>query len=126
MIGVSTQGRFEKTTRFLQKMNNRNLFSDMNRYGEMGVQALARATPKESAETANGWRYRVMNDRKGPRIEWYNVHADDNNNTSVAVLIQYGHGTGTGGYVQGRDFINPTMRPIFDQIANDLWRKVKS
>ena len=101
-----------------------DIFSGLDRYGQEGVDALANATPKESGETANSWRYRIIRKRGFVTIEWYNTHVNDGAN--IAVLIQYGHGTGTGGYVQGIDYINPSIRPVFDRIADEIWKKVKS
>ncbi len=89
----------------------------------MGVDALARATPVATSLTRNSWEYRIIKDRKNPGIEWYNTNVV--NGVSVAILIQYGHGTGTGGYVTGRDYINPAMLPVFDMIADEIWKKVK-
>ncbi len=88
----------------------------------MGVDALSSATPVDSSLTAKSWGYRVIKDRSRPGIEWYNTNIPGS--TPVAILIQYGHATGTGGYVSGRDYINPAMRPIFDQIAVDVWKEV--
>lgn len=123
MIGVRTKGDNDKTTKALKRILNGNLFSDLERYGQMGVDALSKATPVESGLTANSWVYKVFRGRK-PGIAWYNTNMAGG--TSIAILIQYGHGTGTGGYVAGRDFINPAIRPLFDKIADDIWKKVKS
>lgn len=125
MISVSSKGDSNKTARSLQKMKRNRLFGNLHQYGQRGVQLLASATPVESSLTANSWEYRIVNERNGPRIEWYNTH-DAGNGTSVAILIQYGHGTKNGGYVIGRDFINPAIQPLFDKLADDVWKKVKS
>ena len=122
MIGITSRGDHKKTSDFLKRMLQGDIYSDLNRYGEMGVRALASATPIDSSFTSKSWRYRIIKGRQ-PTIEWYNTNVVSG--TSVAILIQYGHGTGTGGYVVGRDYINPAMRPIFDQIADDVWKKVK-
>lgn len=124
MIEAKGRGTFNKSKRFLNKLVNGDIFSDMDRYGEIGVEALSRATPVESGLTATSWKYRLIKKNGRTGILWYNTNVV--NGTPVAILIQYGHGTGTGGYVQGRDFINPAMRPVFDKIANDVWEKVKS
>lgn len=121
MIGIESRGNHNKTTNFLTKLLRGDIYSDLHRYGQMGVDALATATPVDSSLTANSWKYRIVKGRF-PGIEWYNTNVVAG--TPVAILIQYGHGTGTGGYVQGRDYINPAMRPIFDQIASDVWKKV--
>jgi hypothetical protein len=124
MISAEGKGDFNATKRWLDKMKRGLSSTDgLATYGEMGVRALQSATPVESGQTRSAWRYRIVSDRNGPRIEWYNTH--DGGGVSVAVLIQFGHGTGTGGYVQGRDFINPAMRPIFDRIANEVGKKVR-
>lgn len=122
MIGVTTTGSFEKTTKFLESIQPQKMFANLERFGRRGVTALASATPEETGETANSWGYKILRTPGRYSIIWYNTHEEDGVN--VAVIIQYGHGTGTGGYVQGRDYINPTMRPIFDQILEDVWRQV--
>ncbi len=123
MIGISSSGDHKKTADFLKRIIQGDIYSDFHRYGEMGVKALSQGTPVDSRLTANSWEYRIVKGRR-PTIEWYNTNVVSG--TPVAILIQYGHGTGTGGYVAGRDFINPAMRPIFDRIADDVWKKVKS
>lgn len=123
-IRVRSKGNFQKTKDFLNKIHRGDIYSDLHSYGEMGVTALSQATPVETGLTASSWGYRITKTRFRIGIEWFN--SNDANGTPVAVLIQYGHGTGTGGYVAGTDYINPAMRPIFDQIAEDLWKKVKS
>jgi hypothetical protein len=122
MIGINSGGDFKDTKAFLERMQKGDIFAGLDRYGSIGVSALASATPVESSLTANSWGFRVLKDRKRPGIEWYNTNTAGD--TPVAILIQYGHATGTGGYVEGRDFINPAIRPIFDQIAADVWREV--
>jgi hypothetical protein len=124
VIHVTTRGSFANAQAFLQRMKNRTQFSALEKYGPIGVAALANATPKESGETANSWYYEIV-DRPGYfSIHWLNSHVVNPGNIPVAVLIQYGHATGNGGFVQGMDYINPAMRPIFDQIAADMWREV--
>lgn len=123
MIEVTSKGDYKQTKDFLNKMKTNNwVFSDLNRYGEMGVAALSKATPVDTGRARNSWGYRVIRDRKRPGIEWYN--SDIEGGLPVVILIQYGHGTGNGGYVVGRDFINPAMRPVFDKIADEIWKKV--
>lgn len=125
MIHVTSSGNFDKTKHFLEKLVHGDIYSDLDRYGQMGVEALAAATPIDSGRTAESWHYRVINRSHQKGIEWYNSNIDGQG-TPVAILIQYGHGTGTGGYVAGRDYINPAMRPLFDEIANDIWKKVNA
>lgn len=122
MIGITSSGDLKKTDAFLKRLQKRDIYSDLDRYGKMGVSALSRATPVDSSLTANSWAYRIIRGRR-PGIEWYNTNVVGG--TPVVILIQYGHGTGTGGYVQGRDFINPAIRPIFNQISDDIWKKVR-
>ena len=124
MIKVTTRGSFNKSHLFLKRMKAREQFRVLTKYGPVGVTALSRATPKESAETAHSWYYEIVNKPGYFAIHWHNSNIVDPGNIPIAVLIQYGHGTGRGGYVQGRDYINPALRPIFDQIAADMWREV--
>lgn len=94
----------------------------LGKYGVEGVQALSQATPQDSGLTASSWSYEILKQNGNYTIVWINTNV--HSGVSVAVLIQYGHGTGTGGYVQGRDYINPAIQPIFDRIANDVWKVV--
>jgi len=123
MIEVSSKGNFKGTRAYLERIKNRELFKHFEQYGRMGVAALRSATPVDSGLTAQSWDYRVIRNHRWPGIEWFNTNVDDNG-TPVAVLIQYSHATGTGGWIQGRDYINPAMRPIFDQIVDELREKV--
>jgi hypothetical protein len=124
MFRVSTAGDHNKTANALRKILRGDIFTQLDQYGQMGVAALEQSTPVDSRMTAGSWRYRIIRGRF-PGIEWFNTNMT-NQGTPVAILIQYGHATGTGGYVAGRDFINPAMRPVFDKIADDVWKKVKS
>jgi hypothetical protein len=126
MIKVNTSGSFNNSFDFLRRAKSRSYLHILTKYGDQGVAALRAATPKESAATAEAWGYEII-DRAGYfSIKWYNTHRDHEGSgrTPVAVLIQYGHGTRGGTFVEGRDFINPAMRPIFDQIAADMWKEV--
>lgn len=100
------------------------MFSVLDRHARVGVEHLRANTPKESGETANSWRYEVFHGNGIHGIEWYNTHVNDGVN--VAIIIQYGHGTGTGGYVEGIDYINPALRPVFEAILDDIWRQVRN
>lgn len=124
MIKVTTRGSFNNAQTFLQRMKNREQFKALEKYGPIGVAALQQATPKESAQTANSWYYEIVNRPGYFAIHWLNSHIVEPGTIPVAVLIQYGHATGNGAYVQGQDYINPVMQPIFDQIANDMWKEV--
>lgn len=124
-IGITVTGNESSTTKALLKMKRAQLLNQLHAYGQRGVELLASATPVDSALTASSWAYRVVEESNGPRVEWYNTN-DAGSGTSVAVLIQYGHGTKNGGYVAGRDYINPAIQPMFDEILNGIWEKVKS
>lgn len=124
MVTVVTGGSFSNLESFLKRAKNQDLFRGLERYGSIGVAALAAATPVESSDTANSWYYEITSKPGYFTITWLNSNVEDPGRIPVAILIQYGHGTGTGGFVQGRDFINPAMRPIFDQIAADMWKEV--
>lgn len=126
MIGITVSGRESPTTKALMKMRRSQLLNKLHAYGQRGVTLLSQATPVDSRHTASSWAYRIVEERNGPRVEWYNTSADESGQTSVAVLIQYGHGTKNGGYVQGRDYINPAIQPMFDEIINGIWQEVKS
>lgn len=116
------KGSFRNTNRFLNRMQRKEHLKVVEKYGRIGVNALAAATPVDSAETAQSWYYEIIERPGYFSLQWLNSHKKAG--IPIAVLIQYGHGTGTGGYVQGRDYINPAMRPIFDQIAHDMWKEV--
>lgn len=123
-IKYTTTGSFGNTNSFLKKVSDGSIFRTLEHYGQMGVDALALHTPVDSGLTASMWRYKVSRSRNTYSITWYNGNTAAG--TPVAILLQYGHATGTGGYVQGRDYINPAMQPLFDQIAADVWKAVTS
>lgn len=111
-----------KTEKFLESLQSGDFLSGLDKYGKAGVQALSDATPVDTGETSSSWGYRVGTARGYQFIEWYNTHSEGG--APIAILIQYGHGTGTGGYVSGTDYINPAMRPIFDRITAEIWKQV--
>ena len=121
-IKLETAGSFSKTETFLAKVTPKYLFSDLDAFGKQGAQALANNTPKDTGKTAKSWEYRIIQKPGEVVIEWYNTN--DNAGTNVAILIQYGHGTKSGSYIQGIDYINPAIKPIFDEISNNVWKKV--
>ena len=123
MFRISSIGDYKNTEDFLLAIVRQDIFSRLESYGQLGVILLAQATPVDSGITSNSWTYEVTRG-KNPTITWSNTHMAGG--TPLAVMIQYGHGTGTGGWVEGRDFINPAMRPLFDKIAEDVWRAVTS
>jgi hypothetical protein len=124
VISISGSGDFAKTTAFLNKIKTLQIDQVIAAQARVGVQALSRATPKDSARAATSWDYGVKKTGNSVAIFWSNL--DVENGFPVAVMIQHGHGTGTGGYVHGIDFINPAMRPIFEQIAQTVWKAVIS
>lgn len=124
MLKVSTSGSFDGLEKFVKRIQNGSHFEILNKYGEMGVEALSAATPIESGETARSWRYTIKRTFRTYTIYWSNDHVEQG--TNIAIILQYGHGTGTGGWVEGRDYINPALRKLFDQMADDLWREVSS
>ena len=124
MITIESSGSFKNTDAFLSKMAKGDLYAALDRYGHEGMVALANATPLDSGRTAGAWRYKVSRSSASTVITWYNTHVVDG--VPIAIILQYGHGTGTGGYVRGRDYINPAIRPLFDKIANDVWKVVTS
>jgi len=124
MITVESKGDFKNTDAFLKKMTNHDLFISLHYYGAEGVRALTNATPLDTGETAASWMYEVKRDSKSISIIWSNTNVV--NGRPIAILLQYGHGTKNGGYVMGRDYINPALRPLFDRLANDVWKEVTS
>lgn len=122
MISVRHRGSLDKTLKFLMKAAEEDYLSNLDKYGQMGIEALQAATPKESGRTANSWSYQIVNGDSGPTITWTNSNV--NKGVNIAIILQYGHGTGTGGYVVGRDYINPALQPIFDQIAENAWKEL--
>ena len=124
MIKVTTRGSFAKSQAFLQRMQRREQFRALEKYGPMGVAALKTFTPTASSETADSWYYQVVSRPGYFAIHWLNANVEDPGQIPVAAIIQYGHATRNGGYVQGIDYINPAMRPIFDAMVSDMWKEV--
>jgi len=122
MINFTETGDFNNTEAYLARLKQEDLSSVLNKYGEMGVNALSNATPIDSGLTAQSWYYTIESRRGYYSIRWHNSNVQSG--LPIAVLIQYGHGTRNGGYVQGRDYIMPAIQPIFDQIAEEAWREV--
>ena len=122
MITFRQKGDFSKFNRYLERLKEAVKLGDLNKYGRQGVQALSSATPIESGETANSWYYKINRTKESVAITFHNSNIE--NGVPIAIILQYGHGTGTGGYVEGRDYINPAIQPIFDKIAEDAWKEV--
>ena len=122
MITFRQKGDFSKLTRYLERVKESVKLGNLNKYGREGVAALASATPIESGKTASSWYYEIENSNGSATISFYNSNV--NKGVPIAIILQYGHGTGTGGWVQGRDYINPAIQPVFDRIAEEAWREV--
>lgn len=122
MIEFSQKGDFSKLNSFLEKSKNLIKIGDLDKYGREGVQALREATPKDTGLTSESWSYDII--RTKNRVSIMFTNSNIQNGVPIAVILQYGHGTGWGGYVQGRDYINPAIRPIFDKIADSAWKEV--
>lgn len=123
-VNFEVSGGFTKTERFLNRMKRHEYLNVLDEFGRDGVQALRNATPVDSGATAEAWDYEIKRTRNYTEIVWTNSNINDG--VPIAVILQYGHGTGTGGYVQGRDYINPAIRPVFDKIVEKAWKVVTS
>lgn len=123
-VSLTSSGSFKNTESFLQAMTRLDIRRVLENAGREGVAALAAATPTDSGLAANSWTYKVSISSGSAAVTWYNT--DVESGFPVAIMLQYGHGTGTGGYVQGRDYINPAIQPVMDRIANDVWKEVTS
>ena len=122
MITFRHKGDFSKLTRFLEKAKETVRLGDLDKYGREGVAALASATPIDTGLTASSWYYEIKNKNRRATISFHNSNIQ--NGVPIAIILQYGHGTGNGGWVEGRDYINPAIQPIFDKIVNNAWREV--
>lgn len=122
MIKLTTKGNFNNIEKFLKRANKLRVEKILARYGSIGVSRLAEATPVDSGETSASWSYEITQTNGAYNLIFTNSHT--NKGVNIAVLLQYGHGTGTGGYVAGTDFINPALRPVFNEIANAVWKEV--
>ena len=122
MITFRQRGDFSKLTRYLERVKEVIRRGDLDKYGRAGVAALASATPIDTGLTASSWYYEIEHSNGSAVISFHNSNIQKG--VPIAIILQYGHGTGTGGWVEGRDYINPAIRPIFDAIANDAWREV--
>lgn len=124
MIKIKQSGNFNNTERFFKRAQKMDFFRNLEKYAREGVTALASATPVDSGTTAASWGYEIQKRQGKVSIYWTNSNI--NNGVPIAVILQYGHGTNNGGYVQGRDYINPAIRPIFDKIAENAWKEATS
>ena len=122
MISFRHKGDFSKLTRFLERAKEVVHLGCLDKYGREGVAALASATPVDTGLTADSWYYKITNDGQSAKVTFYNSNIQ--NGVPIALILQYGHGTRNGGWVQGRDYVNPAIQPIFDKLANEAWREV--
>ena len=116
------RGNYNSLRKFLNRITDKNYLNILDQYGQEGVEALRAATPKDTGLTASSWEYEIVHTEDTTRISWYNTNVNDG--VPIAIILQYGHGTGTGGFVQGIDYINPAMKPIFEKISNEVWKEV--
>ena len=122
MISFKEKGDFSKLNGFLERAMETVKLRDLDRYGRQGVEALRSATPKDTGRTAESWHYEIIREKESVSISFYNSNIQ--NGVPIAIILQYGHGTKNGGWVEGRDYINPAIQPIFDQIAKNAWKEV--
>lgn len=130
MISVKVSGNFKNTEKYLKGVASKDYRSILEKYARKGLKALRDATPVDTGVTADSWGYKIQNDKDGVTIEWYNTNTIDGyayggQGTPIVILLQYGHATGSGGYVEGYDFINPAIRPVFDELSQELWEEVR-
>lgn len=124
MITFEHKGDLTKTSNFFRALQNKKLNLEiLEKFGDEGIRALREATPVQTGKTAASWYYVIIESKDGLRIEWRNSNVVDG--VPIAIILQYGHATGNGGYVEGRDYINPAIQPIFDRIADNVWKEVK-
>lgn len=122
MITFKQKGNFSKLNRYLERVKEVAKIGILDKYGQAGVEALSSATPTDTGLTASSWYYKIERTKTSATIQFLNSNINDG--VPIAVILQYGHGTGTGGWVEGRDYINPAIQPIFDEIANEAWKEV--
>lgn len=122
VISFQVHGDFKKIDGFLEKMKEGVNAGVLDKYGKIGIDALRLYTPKDTGLTSESWKYRIVRNSQGTAIEWYNTNVQDN--VHVAVVLQYGHATKSGTFIEGIDYINPAMRPVFEEIATKAWKEV--
>ena len=122
MIKIRQKGDFKKLTSFLERAKESLNIGVLDKYGRKGVAALSSATPVDTGLTASSWFYKIENKNGIAKIEFHNSNIQ--NGVPIAVILQYGHGTRNGGYVVGRDYINPAIQPVFDELAENAWKEV--
>lgn len=121
-VRITSSGDYSKTLQFLNRLQHKDYLNILAEYGRRGVDILRSATPKDTGKTADSWYYEIKQDRERTTISWCNRNINDG--VSIAAVIQYGHSAGDGYYVKGVDYINPAMKPVFDDLANECWKEV--
>jgi hypothetical protein len=124
VITFNQKGDFSKLNRYFERLREKIRIGILDKYGREGVQALASATPVDTGKTANSWSYKIVRENGSASIIFSNSNV--NKGVQIAIILQYGHGTGTGGWVEGRDYINPAIQPIFDELADSAWKEITS
>ena len=122
VISVTQKGNFKKTDRFLSKLVGLHFERKLKLYGEKGVDALKAATPRDTGKTAESWTYEIVQERGRLALYWKNTNI--NNGVNIALIIQHGHATRSGSFIEGIDYINPAIRPIFNEMAKEAWKEV--
>ncbi len=122
MITFNQKGDFSKFTNYLERIKEVVHLGNLDKYGKMGVEALSSATPVDSGTTASSWYYEIEREHGSAKVSFYNSNV--NKGVPIAIILQYGHGTRNGGYVSGRDYINPAIQPVFDKLADEAWKEV--
>lgn len=122
MITFTSKGNFDNLTNYLEKIKNKFDISKLDKYGKQGVQALSAATPVRTGLTASSWGYKILNENSRISIVFTNSHIEKG--TPIAIILQYGHATRNGGWVEGIDYINPTIKPLFEKMTNEMWKEV--
>lgn len=123
MISVGVKGNFNKVDSFFERLKEIAKLGILNEYGRKGVELLSEATPKDSGKTASSWNYNINRENGETKLEWHNDNMNDGVN--IAIILQYGHATGTGGYVQGIDYINPALEPVFEDLLKELGKELE-
>lgn len=123
MISVKSSGSYKDLASFLEFMRKGTIFKALDNYGRAGVDLLSSATPRDTGKTANSWFYKIEHTKGRHILSWYNSNRPDG--VVIAVILQYGHATGTGGWVEGQDYINPAIRPLFDKLVEEIWNEVR-
>ena len=121
-IKITQKGEFEKITKYLTELDSRKVLRVLDKYGRLGVEALRSTTPVDTGLTAASWYYEISVQGTTVTLAFHNSHV--NKGVNIAIILQYGHGTGTGGWVEGRDYINPALQPLFSELADEAWKEV--